>query len=50
VALHFRGQTRGAQGGAARYGYDKPGIYNILVKVINIFSIDTSQLFEMKVT
>lgn len=28
---------------------NQPGTYNILVKVIDIFGIDTSQLFEVKV-
>lgn len=31
------------------YIYEKPGKYRILVKVIDIFGIDTSQAFEIKV-
>ena len=30
--------------------YDETGTYNILVKVIDIFGIDTSQLFTVEVT
>jgi adenine-specific DNA-methyltransferase len=29
--------------------YDKPGKYTVLVKVVDIFGIDTSQIFEVKV-
>jgi len=29
--------------------YDQPGTYNILVKVIDIFGIDTSQVFQVEV-
>jgi len=31
------------------HSYDAPGTYNILVKVIDIFGIDTSQLFTVEV-
>ena len=31
------------------HSYDEPGTYNILVKVIDIFGIDTSQLFTVTV-
>lgn len=31
------------------YTYDKPGRYMILVKVIDVFGIDTSQVFEVEV-
>jgi len=31
------------------YTYEKPGKYKIFVKVIDIFGIDTSQIFEVEV-
>ena len=31
------------------YNYDKPGNYKIFVKVIDIFGIDTSQIFDVEV-
>lgn len=31
------------------YTYDKPGKYNILIKVIDVFGIDTSQVFKVEV-
>jgi len=32
-----------------RFTYDKPGKYNILVKVIDVFGNDTSQIFKVEV-
>ncbi len=34
---------------AADYEYPKPGTYKIFVKIIDIFGIDTSQVYEIKV-
>lgn len=33
----------------ARHTYEKPGTYKVLVKIIDIFGIDTSQLYEVKI-
>jgi len=33
----------------AKHTYEKPGTYNVLVKIIDIFGIDTSQLYEVKI-
>lgn len=33
----------------ADHGYEKPGSYKIFVKIIDIFGIDTSQVYEIKV-
>ena len=32
-----------------KHTYEKPGNYNILIKIIDIFGIDTSQLYEVKI-
>lgn len=34
---------------SAAYEYKKPGKYKVLVKVIDVFGIDTSRLFEMNI-
>lgn len=33
----------------AMHTYDKPGTYKVLVKIIDIFGIDTSQIYEVKI-
>ena len=33
----------------AKHTYEKPGTYKVLVKIIDIFGIDTSQLYEVKI-
>jgi adenine-specific DNA-methyltransferase len=33
----------------ADHEYSKPGTYKIFVKIIDIFGIDTSQVYEIKV-
>lgn len=34
---------------SASHTYDKPGKYKIMVKVVDIFGIDTSQIFEVRI-
>ncbi|MFQ5852231.1 MAG: hypothetical protein ACE5JU_16815 [Candidatus Binatia bacterium] len=45
VAYHAR-KDRKLPLSSDPYVYEKPGKYNIMVKVIDIFGNDTSQVFE----